>query len=652
MTRFNASLCIALALHSASLFAQSGTPLPSGFSVVSPAPNTSGRDEYGQNPRVVLDANGDPMVSFFWSMGPNGTNSNTTLYFSAWSRAQAKFSTPLKIAVTGDVAKPSLSPTLPLSMARDSSNNTIGIAFQAIAANGANSLHLAVSVDNGATFKDQVVLASPQSALLAPALAMAGGKVFLTFYQENTGLLYYTGNAADAPSKWTSLTAPVPSGYSLGIPVSSLALDSAGVPAVVYLAVPDRAYNYLMLFWRPGAKAANAISDTNNLDNSGADIKLAFYGTEARVVFQGALNNDDYFNNYISLFTTYSKDGVTWAQLSKVPPDNHNSFDPPVSVAVGSKGQSLISAQSNGGQGDNACGQPKLARSADFIKWTTCAPAPAGMPSFGAQSPQVVVGPDDRATLVFQVPAGNDLTYGVVIWREAAGDIGIPSIATNGLVNAASFLAPVSPGALATAFGNNLATSAAAATAVPLPTTLGGVRVLVNGIAAPLIFINPTQANFQVPYETALGTANVVISNAQGSSAAAPLTVNQVAPAIFVFNSNRAVAQNPDYSVNELGNGAMPGTGLVIYMTGSGPVTNPVKTGIAAPNSPLSYETISPITAKVGTANAQVVFAGLAPQFIGLMQVNIAVPALSPGTYPLTITLGTVTSNSANITIR
>ena len=64
----------------------------------------------------------------------------------------------------------------------------------------------------------------------------------------------------------------------------------------------------------------------------------------------------------------------------------------------------------------------------------------------------------------------------------AAG--GPPQISAGGIVNAASFQPPLARCGLASLFGTNLADTQAWAAAVPLPTTLGGVQVLVNGLAA------------------------------------------------------------------------------------------------------------------------------------------------------------------------
>src|ERR1700676_5280745 len=91
----------------------------------------------------------------------------------------------------------------------------------------------------------------------------------------------------------------------------------------------------------------------------------------------------------------------------------------------------------------------------------------------------------------------------------------------NSVVNGASFTGSVAPGSLATIFGLNLSKNAPIhASVLPLPTTLGEVQVTVNGHAAPLLYVDPTQINLQVPYEVTPGPSSVVVtaSGATGPS--------------------------------------------------------------------------------------------------------------------------------------
>jgi uncharacterized protein (TIGR03437 family) len=239
---------------------------------------------------------------------------------------------------------------------------------------------------------------------------------------------------------------------------------------------------------------------------------------------------------------------------------------------------------------------------------------------------------------------------------SAAATVAVTTLAANQIVigsvtNGASFAAnSICPGAIATIFGTGLATSTAPATSVPLPTTLGGASVAVNGIVAALFYASPTQINFQVPGEIAADTAGVVVSVGGASNAPFSASVQAAAPGIFQFGTNRAVAVNPDQSVNDSDNPVAAGSYIVAYLTGIGPVENPVADGVPAPDAPLSNAT-SPFSATIGGQNAPVFFLGLTPGFVGLAQANITIPALSSGTYPLVITVNGVASNGPLVTV-
>ena len=239
-------------------------------------------------------------------------------------------------------------------------------------------------------------------------------------------------------------------------------------------------------------------------------------------------------------------------------------------------------------------------------------------------------------------------------WNPAA-NIGGPRINSGGIVIHAGVSPEVSPGSLVDIYGSNMGsnmavTAVSALADANLPVTLGGVQVLVNGTPAPLIYVSAQQIIFQVPYETGLGTASVVVLSNNTASAAAPMTVQQAAPSILIYGDNRAVVLNPDNTLNAAGNGAKPGSVLVGYLIGSGPLDNPIATGMAAPASPLSREKLK-TTVSVGGLSADVQFAGMAPGFVGLVQINFVMPNLAPGDYPMQVTIGSAVSNQPLLTV-
>jgi uncharacterized protein (TIGR03437 family) len=227
---------------------------------------------------------------------------------------------------------------------------------------------------------------------------------------------------------------------------------------------------------------------------------------------------------------------------------------------------------------------------------------------------------------------------------------GLLSAAAAGVSNAASGDASaLAPGSIASIYGTALAPSAATASGFPLPVTLGGAAVMVNGIAAPLFYASPSQINFQVPFEIS-ATAPVVVNAGSAQTGMASAPVRPTAPGIFLLAQGRAAALNQDGSVNGAANPAAASSVISVYATGLGAVNPAVATGARAPTG--SYATVAAsVTATVGGVAAGVLFAGLAPGYVGLYQVNLMLPALPAGDYPVQIVAGGVASNLATISV-
>jgi len=208
----------------------------------------------------------------------------------------------------------------------------------------------------------------------------------------------------------------------------------------------------------------------------------------------------------------------------------------------------------------------------------------------------------------------------------------VPAIAAGGIVNAASFTATeISPGSIISIFGSGFGTGISVASTVPLPTTLGGARVLINGIEAPLFAVTPTQINLQVPWQLrapAITAANVEVVTAGGRSPARMIVFGD-RPGIFTTQQNGqgpGIITHANGSLVTLANPAANGEVLVMYCTGLGAVTNQPASGGISPSGPLAVSMVTP-NVTIGNVAARVLFAGLAPGYIGLYQVNVEVPA-------------------------
>ncbi len=233
--------------------------------------------------------------------------------------------------------------------------------------------------------------------------------------------------------------------------------------------------------------------------------------------------------------------------------------------------------------------------------------------------------------------------FTILLLLASASQSGLAqTITPGGIVNAASFQAPVAPGSLISIFGSNLAATTQAASSAPYPTNLGGVSVLVNGtLAAPLFAVTAGQVNAQLPFETPVGTATLSVNG----STPVTFTVAASAPGILMASSTRVLALNQDYSINGPEHPAQAGSVITLFGSGQGAVHPAVATGAAAPAEPLSLPML-PVTATIGGQPAEVLFGGLAPGYMGALQLNLRVPNLASGDYPLMVTIGTAQSNA------
>lgn len=227
-----------------------------------------------------------------------------------------------------------------------------------------------------------------------------------------------------------------------------------------------------------------------------------------------------------------------------------------------------------------------------------------------------------------------------------------PFVEPGGVVDAASFKAPVVPGSLVSIFGSNLASGTTSAAAIPLLDTLGGVSVSFNGISAPLLYVSAQQINAQLPWGVSTGgPVSVVVTNGSAASAAQSVQVASLSPTLFTIGGY-AVAVNPDGSLaapagaipGVASHPATPGDSLVLWGSGFGAVSPSATTG---DNSLDVLRTVTtPPTVTIGGVAATVTFAGLSPQFVGVYQINVTMPSSAPATAAATIVIeaGGVTS--------
>ena len=189
--------------------------------------------------------------------------------------------------------------------------------------------------------------------------------------------------------------------------------------------------------------------------------------------------------------------------------------------------------------------------------------------------------------------------------------------ATVSVDNAASLAAgSIAPGEIVTVFGAGFGTNA---------------QLLFNGKAATLFYTSATQINALAPASLAANSTAAISVVVDGSAiAGAAVPVLPAAPGIFTTGATgQAAANNQDGSLNSESNPAARGSIVSLYATGQG--SNP-----------------SNVTLTIAGYNAPLLFAGPAPGFPGLMQINAQIPCgfLPPGIQAVVLSIGSVSSQA------
>jgi len=245
------------------------------------------------------------------------------------------------------------------------------------------------------------------------------------------------------------------------------------------------------------------------------------------------------------------------------------------------------------------------------------------------------------------VPGGLSNTVAFAIRLPA------PLTASGGVVNAASGLPSIAPGSLISIYGTNLASGSGAAEDIPLPTVLKGTSVAISGVLAPLLFAGSTRINAQVPFETPVGKATLVVEVAGQRSVEETFVVTATGPGVVMDPvTKHAIAENSsDSSLNSPGNPAQPGQYVVVYLTGQGLVDNSVPTGAAPPESPPS-KPLAAAEARIAGRPAGIKFLGLAPGMVGVSQMNLVVPDVDAGEQLLEVSIGGVAADPSFLSVK
>ena len=193
-----------------------------------------------------------------------------------------------------------------------------------------------------------------------------------------------------------------------------------------------------------------------------------------------------------------------------------------------------------------------------------------------------------------------------------------------GVVNGVSYSGNLAPGTFVAIFGSNLASAKKAAASEQLPKELDGVSVTIGGIAAPLSFISPGQINAIIPFEVTLSElVPVVVTTAVGIST--PVNIyylSKDSPALFTRNgSPTGPALAFDSNLKPVT--VVTDSPIVLYAAGLGATNPPGSSASGGSATPPRNVVEDKVSVFVGDVPATIGFAGLAPGFPGVYQLNV-----------------------------
>ncbi|HTQ58220.1 MAG TPA: hypothetical protein VMI94_27345 [Bryobacteraceae bacterium] len=207
-----------------------------------------------------------------------------------------------------------------------------------------------------------------------------------------------------------------------------------------------------------------------------------------------------------------------------------------------------------------------------------------------------------------------------------------------GITNAANYT-PITnafaPGELVILYGN-FGVPLDVDTVLPIPTNLDNVQVLVNGRAAPVYYVSKNQISALVPYEVSgdyFATFQVSVNGSKSNTVT--VYVDNSSPGIYTMTQNGLGAGallHADYSLITDSSPAKPGETVLLFMNGLGTVTPAVADGAPGPAPDLAYSDGGSTTSVYLVdgvnypAQTIVQYAGLAPYYAGLYQVNFTLP--------------------------
>lgn len=202
----------------------------------------------------------------------------------------------------------------------------------------------------------------------------------------------------------------------------------------------------------------------------------------------------------------------------------------------------------------------------------------------------------------------------------------------------------LAPNTIATLYGKN---PAYGTKTLPGNTPVGGdATVNIGGYAAPLYYISPTQINFLIPPNLLPGSFNLLIVTDSLQGPIIPIQLASTAPALFQFDQRYIIATSAAGSLITPAVSAQPGDVVVLYATGLGQTVPPVGYG-ETPSSPAPLAMLADFQVLLDgypIDPSGIAYAGIAPGFSGLYQINVTLPAATGSNPEIRIAIGAAVS--------
>jgi uncharacterized protein (TIGR03437 family) len=248
------------------------------------------------------------------------------------------------------------------------------------------------------------------------------------------------------------------------------------------------------------------------------------------------------------------------------------------------------------------------------------------------------------------------LSVGCLLGAEKPAPRVAPFYSTESIVNAADNQSgALAPNSIGTVYGTNLAYTTAAINQNEiqggvLPVMLGTceTQVFIDHLPADLYYVSPTQINFLVPPNLLPGPAVVAVFIDGIYGPQISMTLGAAAPGLFQLDAQNAIATLPDGTVLTPASPAKAGDTVVLWATGLG-ATNPQPVYGQLPLSvaPL-VDGANPSILLNGTPlpPSAIYYAGQAPGFAGLYQINVTLPSCTPANPEIRVQVAGVLSVS------